>query len=88
MTLRVRVTLTDDGDNTETLTSDPTAVVAAAPPSEPQGVATVKADEAGGIDASWQAPASTAGADVIGYKVQWKKATGSWTRQPTSPRPP
>ena len=77
-TLRVRVSLTDDGDNTETLTSDPTAVVATAPPSEPQGLTAAKADEAGGVDASWQAPASNGGAELTGYKLQWKKATGSW----------
>ena len=77
-TLRVKVTLTDDGNNTETLMSDPTAVVAAAPPSAPQGLTAVKAEETGKINASWQAPASNGGADVTGYKVQWKKATGSW----------
>ena len=76
-TIKVRVSFTDDGDNEETLTSDPTAVVAATVPGVPQHVRVTPHDSQA-LDVSWEAPTSDGGSAVTGYKVQWKKATGSW----------
>ena len=76
-TIKVRVSFTDDGDNEETLTSDATAVVAATVPGVPEHVRVTPHDSQA-LDVSWEAPASDGGSAVTGYKVQWKKATGSW----------
>ena len=75
--IKVRVSFTDDGDNEETLTSDPTAVVAATVPGVPEHVRVTPHDSQA-LDVSWEAPTSDGGSAVTGYKVQWKKATGSW----------
>ena len=76
-TIKVRVSFTDDGDNEEMVTSDPTAVVAATVPGVPQHVRVTPHDSQA-LEVSWEAPTSDGGSAVTGYKVQWKKATGSW----------
>ena len=76
-TIKVRVSFADDKGNGETLTSDATAVVAATVPGVPEHVRVTPHDSQA-LDVSWEAPASDGGSAVTGYKVQWKKATGSW----------
>ncbi len=76
-TIKVRVSFTDDEGNSESLTSDATAVVAATVPGVPQHVR-VTPNDSQALDVSWEAPASDGGSAVTGYKVQWKEATGSW----------
>ena len=76
-TIKFRVSFTDDEGNSESLTSDATAVVAATVPGVPQHVRVTPHDSQA-LDVSWEAPASDGGSGVTGYKVQWKRATGSW----------
>ena len=76
-TIKVRASFTDDEGNSESLTSDATAVVAATAPGVPQHVRVTPHDSQA-LDVSWEAPASDGGSAVTGYKVQWKEATGSW----------
>ena len=76
-TIRVRVTFTDDAGNEEALTSAATTAVAAAVPGAP-GSLSVSVNDTGKLDVSWDAPDSDGGSAVIGYKVQWKEAAGSW----------
>ena len=84
----VRVSFTDDAENAESLTSAETEPVTATVPTAPTALAAVTGDEEGEIAASWQAPTSTGGSEVTGYKVQWKESTDSWdTPRPTFPRP-
>ena len=75
-TIKVRVSFTDDAGNAETLTSAATAAVVAGAPGVPRGL-TVLADNAM-IVAYWDAPASNGGADVTGYRLQWKESSNSW----------
>ena len=68
-TIRVRVTFTDNADNEETLTSEATAEVAAATPTEPPGkprnlTGTANAD--GTVTLSWNAPDDDS---VTGYQI-------------------
>ena len=68
-TIKVKVTFTDDADNEETLTSDATAEVAAAAPTEPPGrprnlTGTANAD--GTVTLSWDAPNDDS---VTGYQI-------------------
>ena len=76
-TIKVRVTFTDDAGNDESLTSGKTATVWPTAPDRPRSVA---ADPAGTgeLSVTWQEPASNGGAEITGYKVQWKLAIGSW----------
>ena len=65
----VRVTFTDDAGNEESLTSEATAAVTAAPTPEslaPSGLSARVVD--GGVSLSWQAPAADAGS-VTGYQL-------------------
>ena len=77
--VKVRVIFNDDDDNEETLTSEPTAAVAAetAVPDAPRSL-NVSPDDTGTLDVSWEAPASDGGSDITGYKVQWKRVADSW----------
>ena len=77
-TIKVRVTFTDDRDNQESLTSEATVAVAATVPSAPQSLTVNSGSQTRELDVSWQAPTSTGGSEVTGYKVQWKEAAGSW----------
>ena len=74
--VKVRVIFNDDDDNEETLTSEPTAAVAAetAVPDAPQSL-NVSPDDTGTLDVSWEAPASDGGSAITGYKVQWKSGS-------------
>ena len=76
-TVKVKVTLTDDGGNEETLTSAATTAVAATVPGAPVSLS-VSVNDTGKLDLSWSAPDSNGGSAVTGYKVQWKEAAGSW----------
>ena len=78
-TIRVRVTFSDEAENEQSLTSEPTAVVVAATtvPGQPMHLRVFPHD-AQGLDVSWEAPASDGGSPVTGYKVQWKEADGVW----------
>ena len=77
--VKVRVIFNDDDDNEETLTSEPTAAVAAetAAPDAPRSL-NVSQDDTGTLDVSWEAPASDGGSAITGYKVQWKRVGDSW----------
>ena len=77
-TIQVRVTFTDDADNTETLTSEATDAVAATAPTAPQSLTVTQGGQDQQLDVSWQAPSSNGGSDVTGYRVQWKEAADSW----------
>ena len=74
--VKVRVIFNDDDDNEETLTSEPTAAVAAetAAPDAPRSL-NVSPDDTGTLDVSWEAPASDGGSAITGYKVQWKSGS-------------
>ena len=74
--VKVRVIFNDDDDNEETLTSEPTAAVAAetAVPDAPQSL-NVSPDDTGTLDVSWEAPAADGGSAITGYKVQWKSGS-------------
>ena len=75
--IKVRVTFTDDAGNDESLTSEQTAVVRPTGPSTPRSV-TADPAGTGELSVSWQEPVSNGGAEITGYKVQWKLATSSW----------
>ena len=74
--VKVRVIFNDDDDNEETLTSEPTAAVAAetAVPDAPQSL-NISPDDTGTLDVSWEAPAADGGSAITGYKVQWKSGS-------------
>ena len=77
-TIRVRVTFTDDAENTETLTSEATVAVAATVPTAAQGLTVTRGSGDQELIVSWRAPSSDGGSAVTGYRVQWKEAAGSW----------
>ena len=86
-TLKVRVTFTDDKGTEETLTSAATVPVAARAPDAPGGLAAATAvGREGELDVSWTAPESDGGAEVTGYKVQWKSGTEAWDGTAASTR--
>ena len=76
-TIKVKVAFADDGGNEETLTSAPTAAVAATVPGAPGGLS-VSVNDTGKLDVSWSVPDSNGGSAVTGYRVQWKEAADSW----------
>ena len=77
-TLKVKVSFTDDWSHVETRTSAATPAVAATLPTEPLHLAVIKGSQIQELDASWQAPSSDGGSEILLYHVQWKEATGSW----------
>ena len=86
-TLKVRVTFTDDKGTEETLTSVATEVVAARAPDAPSGLAAATAaGREGELTVSWEAPASDGGAEVTGYKVQWKSGAEAYDGTASSSR--
>ena len=76
-TIKVKVTFTDDAGIEESLPSAATAAVAANVPGAPARPS-VSVIDTGKLDLSWEAPETDGGSAVIGYKVQWKEAAGSW----------
>ena len=86
-TVRVRATYTDDKGNEETLVSEATEAVAATVASAPVGLAVATAEgRERELAVSWTAPESDGGAEVTGYKVQWKSGTEAWDGSQTSTR--
>ena len=86
-TVTVRVTFTDDKGTEEVLVSAPTVAVAATVPSAPGGLAAATAEgREGELDVSWTAPASDGGAEVTGYRVQWKSGTEGYDGSEASTR--
>ena len=86
-TLKVRVTFTDDKGAEETLTSIATETVAARAPDAPGGLAVATAEgREGELSVSWTAPASDGGAEVTGYRVQWKSGTETYDGSEASTR--
>ena len=77
-TIKVKVSFTDDWSHVETRTSAATPAVAATLPTEPLHLAVIKGSQIQELDASWQAPSSDGGSEILLYHVQWKEATGSW----------
>ena len=77
-TIKVKVSFTDDANNDESLTSVATTAVAATVPTAPLSLTVATGDQIQELDASWQAPSSNGGAEITGYKVQWKAAADSW----------
>ena len=81
-TIKVKVSLTDDASNPETLTSVATAVVSAAAATVPGAPTGLTATASGNtqINLSWTAPASTGGSAITGYKIEVSSDGGSsWT---------
>ena len=76
-TIKVRVSFDDDQNNFESLTSAPTAAVAAVPPDAPHNL-NVSPDDTGTLDVSWEAPARDGGSAITEYRVQWKETAGNW----------
>ena len=76
-TITVKVSFTDDAGNEESLESDPTEAVAATAPGAPRRVS-VSLRDTGALDVRWEAPESDGGSPVTGYRVQWRRASGSW----------
>ena len=76
-TIKVTLTFTDDAGNSESSTSDPTGIVTAAAPKAP-GAPTVSVNDTGKLDISWSVPDSDGGSLITGYKVEWKRSSGSW----------
>ena len=71
--ITVQVSFTDDEGNSETLTSEPTAVVAAAPPPPPDNVRAV-AKKSGAVELTWDAPQD---ATVTGYRIERRPTGGT-----------
>ncbi len=77
-TIKVKVSFTDDRNNDESRTSAATTAVLPTVPRQPQSLTVTAGDNIQELDAYWQAPSSNGGADVTGYKVQWKESANSW----------
>ena len=77
-TIKVKVSFTDDANNDESLTSVATTAVAATVPTAPLSLTVVTGDQIQELDVSWQAPSSNGGAEIAGYKVQWKESADNW----------
>ena len=89
--IMVDVRFRDDTDNFESVLSATTGVVAAVAPAPPLSV-TASSTAPGELSLRWLPPhwmlqdwlagrpsIGDGGADITGYKVQWKRSTGSWT---------
>ena len=86
-TLKVRVTFTDDKGTAEVLVSAATEAVAAVAPDAPGGLAVAtEAGREGELNVSWSAPASDGGAEVTGYRVQWKSGAEAYDGSEASVR--
>ena len=83
-TVKVRVSFTDDAGYAESLTSEPTAVVARSAPTVPPGALQVTTGASRELVASWEAP--SAGPLPTAYKVQWKSGTEEFDGSATSTR--
>ena len=86
----VAVSFYDDAGNLEVIYSVATAVVATVAPAPPSDL-TASSTAPGELSLRWQAPSwgirdwldersnvGNGGSDITGYKVQWKRSTGSW----------
>ena len=71
--IKVQVGFTDDAGNDESLTSEPTAVVAAALPPPPDNVRAV-AKKSGAVELTWDAPQD---ATVTGYRIERRPTGGT-----------
>ena len=78
--VKVQVSFTDDAGNDETLTSEPTAVVAAALPPPPENVRAV-AKKSGAVELTWDSPQDST---VIGYRIERRPTGGSPSDQQRS----
>ena len=80
--IRVRVSFTDNAGNAENLTSAATTAVTsqepeAQAPGAPRNLRATTGNS-GELAVSWDAPSSDGGAEITGYRVQWKESSGSW----------
>ena len=86
----VAVSFYDDAGNLEVIYSVATAVVATVAPAPPSDL-TASSTAPGELSLRWQGPSwsirdwlakrsnvGNGGSDITGYKVQWKRSTGSW----------
>ena len=71
--IKVRVSFIDDAGNGETLTSEPTAVAAAALPPPPDNLRAVT-QKSGAVELTWDAPQE---ATVTGYRIERRPTGGS-----------
>ena len=78
--ITVQVDFTDDAGNDESLTSEPTAVVAAALPPPPDNVRAV-AKKSGAVELTWDSPQDST---VIGYRIERRPTGGSPSDQQRS----
>ena len=78
--VKVQVSFTDDAGNDESLTSEPTAVVAAALPPPPENVRAV-AKKSGAVELTWDSPQDST---VIGYRIERRPTGGSPSDQQRS----
>ena len=88
--IMVSVSFYDDAGNFEAIYSVATAVVATVAPAPPSDL-TASSTAPGELSLRWQGPSwsirdwlakrsnvGNGGSDITGYKVQWKRSTGSW----------
>ena len=75
--IKVRVSFTDDAGNDETLTSEPTDAVSAAPPPPPDNVRAAT-QESGAVKLTWDAPDD---ATVTGYRIDRRSAANPSDQQ-------
>ena len=88
--IMVGVSFHDDAGNLEAIHSAATAVVATVAPAPPRNL-TASSTAQGELSLRWQGPSwsiqdwldersnvGNGGSDITGYKVQWKRSTGSW----------
>ena len=88
--IMVAVSFYDDAGNLEVIHSVATGVVATVAPAPPSDL-TASSTAPGELSLRWQGPSSSiqdwrdersnvgnGGSDITGYKVQWKRSTGSW----------
>ena len=78
--IKVRVSFTDDAGNEESLTSEATDAVSAAPPPPPDNVRAVT-QKSGAVELTWEAPDD---ATVTGYRIDRRRAGGDRSDQQRS----